>query len=114
MLDKWGTSDLLGGRIRSKTIKPQRYMEARHLPEVTYLALRAWMLWRMQWHRCRFLESKRSRMEAWKRESVSLRWAIFFRGGPEALPATAREDILLWAPHTLSREAAMVPIHVVV
>ena len=112
ILVRWASDKILGVRYLSKTIPPRRYGESRLCPEVTYIALKAWMLWRMQWHRCRFLESKRARMEAWVREAHSLRWHIFARGGPDALPEAARADITIWAPQTLQRDAEFVPSHV--
>ena len=100
ILDRWASEKLLGVRYRSKTIPPKRYGESRTCPELTYIALRAWMLWRMQWYLCRFLLSKRARMEVWVLEAHSLRWHIFARGGPEALPEAARSDIKIWAPRS--------------
>ena len=98
--DRWLGAEHLGGHRRAKCVRPSRYGETRNAPEVTYLVLKAWMLWRMEWNGCQFLQGSRARLEAWLREARALRHQISRIGA--ALPAAARREIEELAPAVLS------------
>ena len=105
--DKWASDEYLGTQLKAKCLRPNRFQEPRAAPEVTYLVLKAWMLWRMEWRDCKFLKGCAARLETWLREARALRHQVGRRHGD--LHEAARRQIEEFVPSISSPSLELWP-----
>ena len=98
---RWCTKGELGGTDMSKTVKCAHYGDLDHVPVVSYLVLRSWMLWRAR--RGHWSSQKNSRMRWFEREEARLRKDIADLGGEGGSTGNAAADnrIRMWSPQVM-------------
>ena len=103
ILPRWATLEHMGAALKSRTVVPAHFHDAREHPVRAFLVLRAWMLWKSGTND--FRNKRASRRRLFEKEAEALRAdivAMSCEDRPTTGDAYADELIRRWAPEVLA------------